>query len=59
MDVSLEKVYIHKEIASIEEGVWINSNLFPVNGTFSNCDRFTSGSNSTEVSDCHLYKEHS
>jgi hypothetical protein len=38
--------------------VWINFNPLPANVTFSNCDKSTSDSNSTDVSDYHIHKEH-
>jgi hypothetical protein len=67
MDVSLEKAHIHMEIE--RKRMFVNRfnrrrsvdelQSLPANATFSNWDKFTSGSNSTDVSNCHLHKEHS
>jgi hypothetical protein len=65
MSLWKKRIFIRKSsekqclwIALIEVGVWINSNPLPANVTFSNCDKFTSDSNSTDVSDYRIHKEY-
>jgi hypothetical protein len=66
MNVSLKQAHIHQEIE--RKAMFVNRfnrrrnvvdrNPLPANAIFSNYDKFTSDSNSTDVSNYHLHKEH-